>query len=117
MQKDKASVYDIIDSMQAALRYVQGKSLVQFEKDEQLIDAVIRRIEIIGEATKRLSSQIRDEHPQIPWQQMAGMRDRLIHGYHEVELPQVWQAVTQVIPALLPQLQTILNQLPDPAEE
>ncbi|WP_428940839.1 HepT-like ribonuclease domain-containing protein [Fontivita pretiosa] len=114
MLKDKASVYDIIESMQAVLRYVRGKSFEQFQQDEQLIDAVIRRMEIIGEATKRLSSRLRQSYPQIPWQQMAGMRDRLIHGYHEVELPQIWHAVTEIVPLLLPQLQSILTQIPDP---
>jgi uncharacterized protein with HEPN domain len=114
MLKDKASVYDIIESMKAAQRYVQGKSFEEFSKDEMLIDAVVRRIEIIGEATKRLSMQLRDQHKQIPWQQMAGMRDRVIHGYHEVELPQVWQAITQVVPILLPLLEEILSRLPDP---
>lgn len=73
-----------------------------------------RRLEIIGEATKRLSQALRDQHPQVPWRAMAGMRDRLSHGYDDVELDLVFDAVTRVIPPLIPVLEALIAGLPDP---
>jgi len=67
--------------------------------------AVIWQLEIIGEATKRLSIPFRDNHPDIPWQKMAGMRDILIHAYDAVDLDEVWNAANQSIPRLIEQLE------------
>ena len=63
-------------------------------------DAVIRQIEIIGEATKHLSEELREENAHIPWQDIAGMRDKLIHGYFGVDIEQVWLTTREDIPAL-----------------
>jgi uncharacterized protein with HEPN domain len=68
----------------------------------------------MGEATKRLSTSLRDAHPEIPWRKMAGMRDLLIHVYDEIELDQVYDAVTQVIPPLIPKIEALIQTLPDP---
>jgi uncharacterized protein with HEPN domain len=72
-------------------------------------DAVIRQLEIIGEATKNLSSDFRSAHPQIPWKDIAGMRDRLIHGYMAVDLPAVWDTATTDVPQLRAELQRIVG--------
>ena len=68
----------------------------------------MRRITIIGEATKRISAEFRQQHPQIPWQEMAGMRDFLTHDYDKVILARVWNTATNSIPALIAQLEPLV---------
>ena len=80
----------------------------QFEQDFRINFAVVRALEIIGEATKRLPLSLRDQYPDIPWKRMAGMRDRIIHGYDTVDLEVVWDTVKLEIPQLKPLLQQIL---------
>ena len=114
MQRDKAWVHDIVASMRLAIAYLQGRSFDQFSVDSECVDAVVRRLEVIGEAAKHLSAPLREKHPEIPWQKMAGMRDRLIHGYDDVNLEDVYKVVNQMIPVMLPQLEAILLDLPEP---
>jgi uncharacterized protein with HEPN domain len=71
--------------------------------------AVIRQLEIVGEATKRLSEPFRTNHPDIPWQKMAGMRDILIHAYDAVDLDEVWNASTRSIPQLIERLEPLVS--------
>jgi uncharacterized protein with HEPN domain len=80
----------------------------QFVGDFRIHYAVVRALEIIGEATKRLPSSLRDEYPTIPWRGMAGMRDRIIHGYDMVDYEIVWNTVKDVIPRVRPLLKQIL---------
>lgn len=114
MQTDKACLHDILAAMQSAVRFVNGRTYEQFVADDMACAAVERQIEIMGEATKRLSMALRDAHPHIPWRNMAGMRDLLIHAYEDIELAVVYEAVTNVIPPLIPTLQSIVHSLPDP---
>ncbi len=116
MHKDKASITDILDSMRLAVTYLGAMTLEDFEHSIEKVDSVCRRLEIIGEATKRLSGELRDQHPTIPWRTMAGMRDRLIHGYEVVRIDRIYEAVTVVIPPLIPMLAAIAQSLPDPDE-
>jgi len=78
-----------------------------FLGDKKTQDAVIRNIEVVGEATKRLSEQLRTQHPECPWQQMAGMRDKLIHDYLGVNLQIVWDTVEKRVPDLLKKIDAI----------
>jgi len=80
----------------------------QFAGDFRIHYAVVRALEIIGEATKRLPSSLRDEYPTIPWRGMAGMRDRIIHGYDTVDLRIVWDTTRRRIPTVKPQIRQIL---------
>jgi uncharacterized protein with HEPN domain len=114
MQKDKASLADIVDSMRLAVAYVGQMTLEEFEGSIEKIDSVSRRLEIIGEATKRLSMSLREAHPDVPWRTMVGMRDRLIHGYDVIRIDQIYDAATNIIPPLIPAIQSILESLPDP---
>mgnify|MGYP001812666460 CR=1 FL=1 len=88
---------------------LQGVTFDQFEDDFRINFAVVRALEIVGEATKRLPMTLRDQYPDTPWKQMAGMRDRIIHGYDTVDLEIVWDVVKQDIPHIKPQIQQILK--------
>ncbi|MDQ3099605.1 MAG: DUF86 domain-containing protein [bacterium] len=111
MKKD-FSIYlqDIIKSSASVAKYIKNKNRSDFDEDEQLQDAVIRRLEIIGEAIKRLPQEFRDQHLEIEWKKAAGMRDILIHMYDEVATEQVWLTVTNDIPFLRSQLEILLNK-------
>ena len=111
MKKDD-SIYlaHILESLTKVILYIEGISYDAFLSDEEKQDAVIRKIEVAGEATKRLSEEFRDKHPQIPWRAMAGMRDKLIHDYIDVDLDTVWETATHDIPNLLREIKTIIEQ-------
>ena len=114
MNKDKAYLIDISQSMRIVVSHMGDATFEAFIVDIVKMDAVNRRLEIIGEATKRLTPALRNQHADIPWQKMAGMRDRLIHGYDKLELDKVYDAVTQVIPPLIAKIEAIVQTLPDP---
>lgn len=84
-----------------------------FFKDIKTQDAVVRNIDIIGEATKNLSKEIRNGHPEIPWKNVAGMRDRLIHQYFGVNLDIVWDVAHEELPKLLVHISSIEELLQD----
>ncbi|MGE0086931.1 MAG: DUF86 domain-containing protein [Desulfococcaceae bacterium] len=102
-------VEDILDAMEKAEIIVRETSHEKFLQDFRINFAVVRALEIIGEATKRLSADIREQYPEIPWKDMAGMRDRIIHGYDNVDLEIVWDTVKKEIPKIKPLIQNILN--------
>jgi uncharacterized protein with HEPN domain len=102
-------VEDILDAMVKAELLLEGVNYQQFESDFRINFAVVRALEIIGEAAKRLPEDLRKEYPEIPWKGMAGMRDRIIHGYDNVDLQIVWDVVMQDIPRFKPTIQKILK--------
>ena len=101
-------VEDILDGMNKAEALLEGVSYSQFESDFRINFAVVRALEIIGEATKRLPEELRQKYPDIPWKGMAGMRDRIIHGYDNVDLEIVWDVVKRDIPEIKPKIERIL---------
>lgn len=111
MKKDPL-VYldDILQSCDLIAKYIQGKSKENFEQDYELQDAVIRRLEIIGEAVKHLPQNFRDKYPEVAWRKATGMRDILIHAYDEVETEQVWLTITEIIPSLKKEIELIIQQ-------
>jgi len=99
---------DILKSMNLTQEFVTDFTFQAFIDDEKTQYAVIRCLEIIGEATKRLPDKIRDDNPTIPWKAMAGMRDRLIHGYDIVDSEIIWITIQKTIPDLIRQIEGIL---------
>jgi|SRR3989338_8415543 len=100
MEKDKIYLKHIHDSILAIESDLKGITFDKFSKNRLLQSAVIRELEIIGEAAKILSSDFKKFHPEIPWKKIMGMRDKLIHGYFSIELELVWEAAKEKIPEL-----------------
>ena len=84
---------DIIDAIAKIENFTEEMDEAQFVADEKTVFAVIRALEIIGEATKNIPPSVRERYPQVPWRDVAGMRDKLTHGYFGVNLNRVWQTV------------------------
>lgn len=101
-------VEDILDAMDKAEILLHDVTYDQFEDNFRINFAVVRALEIIGEATRRLPMSLRQEYADIPWKNMAGMRDRIIHGYDTVDLQIVWDVVKKDIPQIRPRIQQIL---------
>jgi uncharacterized protein with HEPN domain len=94
-----------------------GKTLEQLLADWQATAALERFIEIIGEGVKRLPMEVRDSYPIVPWKEIAGTRDRLSHGYDDVEYQVLWDAVQQDLPVLLAAVERMLRDLPAASRE
>lgn len=108
MSYDTEAVIDIVESCKLILQYTQGVDYDSLHLNFEKQDAILRRITIIGEATKRLSLEFRQKHSQIPWRQVAGMRDVITHDYDEVDLLEVWTVIHENIPELLRYLENFL---------
>jgi len=108
MQRDTAVLVDIVLACREISRFIAGLNREQFAANSLVRSAVIYQLQVIGEATKRLSEEFRDNHPAIRWKEMAGMRDRLIHHYDDINLDIVWQVASEEVPALLAQLEPLI---------
>jgi len=94
----KLRIQDILDCINIIESYIKGKSENDFYSSYQLQDSVIRRLEIIGEATKNIPEEVRKKYPDLPWKKMAGLRDVVIHDYSEVVEERVWNTITKELP-------------------
>jgi uncharacterized protein with HEPN domain len=102
---------DIIDAIEKVESFTKGMTFEIFEKDTKTSFAVIRAFEIVGEAVTKIPSGIRNKHKNIPWKEMSGMRNKLIHEYFGIKPRVVWKTIKQDLPKVKPYLQAILNDL------
>lgn len=106
--RDLSYLTDILQAARLVDEFIEGMSEAEFYRDIKCQSAVMRQIEVIGEATKRLSSSFRDIHPEVPWRSIAGMRDILIHAYDHVDLAEVWNTAKFALPDLVSQIETLI---------
>lgn len=100
-------VKDILDSISKIESYTNNLSFEEFSRNSIVIDAVVRNLEIIGEAAKQIPTKVKSLNKQIPWHEMTGMRNKVIHEYFGVDLDIVWKTVKQALPNLKKMLETI----------
>lgn len=101
MRRDDAYLLDILLAARRARSFVQGLTWDEFAQNDLVQSAVLVPLEIIGEAARRVSEEFQRAHPEIPWVQMIGMRNRLIHEYFQVDLARVWETVQDDLPKLV----------------
>ncbi|MDH5794914.1 MAG: DUF86 domain-containing protein [Candidatus Bathyarchaeota archaeon] len=113
MRKRDYSDYlqDMLDSINDTESFIRGMSFEEFKRDRKTVNAVVRSIEVIGEAAKKIPKALRDKHKEIPWREMAGMRDKLTHEYFGIDVEILWKTVKDDIPPLKPSVQNILREL------
>jgi uncharacterized protein with HEPN domain len=102
---------DILDSILEVEDFTKGMDLESFGKDRKTINAVVRSLEVMGEAAKHIPEGLRKKYPKIPWKRMAGTRDKLIHEYTGVDIDIVWEVVEKELPPLIPAVRTALAEL------
>lgn len=105
--EDGVRLCHMIEAAESAVQFIAGRQRMDLDADLMLLFALVRAIEILGEAASRISAETRGAHTGIPWQAIIGMRNRLIHAYFDINTEIVWQTVTQEIPVLLPQLRAL----------
>lgn len=103
-------IQDIHDAISRVAEFIAGQDYGQFEKDAKTTYAVVRALEILGEAAKAIPDPVRRRYPSVPWRQMVGMRDKLIHQYFGVNLEVVWKTATEDLPDLVPLITQILRE-------
>lgn len=108
MWRDDAYLLDMLLAARKVMKYAQGVDFERFDQDEVLQDAIMRRIQIIGEAARKVSAEFKDQHPEIPWYEISGMRNRLVHEYFKVITEKVWEAVVKDIPNLIDELEPLV---------
>jgi uncharacterized protein with HEPN domain len=112
MKTDQSAfLHHILDAIKKIEKYIRDIDEESFKKNDLIQDGVIRQIEIIGEAAKRLSNEITGQSPNIPWQDITGMRDKLIHDYFGVDIDTVWLAAKKDIPQLKEEIKQIIEKL------
>jgi len=104
-------VQDIVEALGEVEDFTSGMQFEDFVKDKKTINAVVRSLEVIGEAAKKIPDSLRAEHPGIPWKRMAGMRDKLIHEYFGIDLEIVWEVINNELPPVRPLIQTVLEDI------
>ena len=105
---DDTALFDMLEAARGVLRHTANKTREDYEREEMLRDAVERKIEIIGEAARRISKEFRNQHPHVPWRVIMATRHILAHEYDEVDNDVVWRIVTIHVPKLIEQLEPLL---------
>ena len=109
MDRDKTYLLDIVNSAELITNYTEGIKRDTFLDTIEIQDAVIRRLEIIGEAARRISDPFKQKHPDLPWKEMLGLRNFVIHEYEGVNLKVIWDTIKNDLPNLLKQINELLK--------
>lgn len=106
----KLYLEDILEAIKKIEDFTHGMSLGSFKQDLKTIDAVVRNIEVIGEAAKKIPNELRVQHPKVPWKQIVGARDKVIHEYFGVDLDIIWKTVVEDLPVFKQQIENLLKE-------
>lgn len=109
VDKDLARLQHMLDSTNAILSFIEGKNRESLESDRLLLSGILRELEILGEAAGKVSQKTQDRFPEIPWRQMIGMRNRLIHAYFDIDRAIVWKTVKDILPSFSKKLKKIIQ--------
>jgi len=102
-------IQDILEALGEVEEFTAGMQFEDFVEDKKTVNAVVRSLEVIGEATKRIPDSLREKYSEIPWKRMAGMRDKLIHAYFGIDLEIVWEVVNTELPPTKHLIQKVLE--------
>jgi uncharacterized protein with HEPN domain len=102
---------DILHALEKIRKFVAGRTFDSFQADEMLIDAVIRNLEVIGEAARNIPDEVRSDHPSVPWRRIVGLRNILSHRYFGVDLKELWKIATSDVEGIEPTIQELLEEL------
>ncbi len=119
-ESDRIRLLHMLDAAKEALAFDSGRERTHLESNRMLALALIKEVEIIGEAATRVSRELADANPQIPWAKVAGMRNRLIHAYFDIDFDILWETVVTAVPALATETTGIIRVIylrPSPAPE
>jgi uncharacterized protein with HEPN domain len=108
-EEDAIRLRHMLEAAEEAVGYAAAREIADLESDRQLTHSLVRCVEIIGEAASRVSDECCEQHPEIRWRGITGMRNRLIHAYFDVNLNILWRSVTDELPPLIAQLRRILE--------
>ena len=108
---DSVTIRQMLDAAQKAIQYASDIDFEGFKLDELRVLAITRLLEILGEAARRVSQDLRSAHPEIEWREIVGARDRIIHGYDTVDLDRVWRICRDDLPALAKKLRKVLEEI------
>ena len=113
MRRDDAWLLDMLLAARRAVRFAAPLTFSEFENDDLHQLAILKAVEIIGEAASRISEETKAGHPDIPWTEIIGMRNRLVHGYFAIRLDRVWQTVQDDLPPLIAQIEPLVPPEPE----
>jgi len=112
MSKDDAYVLDMLRAASLARQFAEACTEAQLLDDVKTQSAVLHQLTMLGEAVRRVSQGFRDRHAQVPWVEMAGLRNRIVHEYDEIDLDRVWEVISRDLPRLIPALEAIAQPEP-----
>ena len=106
--KDEDRIHHMLEAALKAVEFAKGQSRADLDADEKLTLSLVHLLEILGEAARKVSKDFCQQHPEIPWNRVSGIRNRLIHGYFDIDLDIVWETVTARLPELIAQLKKLV---------
>jgi len=113
-RSDLLYVTDMLESITRVEGYIEGMEFNEFKENNMAKDAVLRNLEVLGEAAKNLSTAIKEKYPDIPWKRIIGLRNIVIHGYFGVDFDNIWKIITDNVPEVKPSLEEVLKDLRSP---
>ena len=115
-KRDPANLFDMLEASEKVQRFLKNKTIEDFLEDDMLQAAVERNIGIIGEAARRLSEELKQEHPEIPWRKIIAQRNVLIHEYDDIDYKEIWVVATLHLSRLIDQIRPLIPPLPPDVE-